>query len=165
MAKYTVGFLTDHLLVDKYTGEVKNIRLVVLNPHRDKGFFKVFNAFSEDLLQDKELLGKPLKLLIYILNKLDVNEIVFYLSPAKASRELNVSRRSIYNWLKALIDRDIIIPTAERNIYLLNPAKVIVGKLETIKPKIPFYAKELGIPEEKAEKILAEITLLEAKRG
>jgi len=162
---YSVGYLTDHYLVDKHTGEVKNVRLITLEPKRDKAFFKVFNAFAEDVLQDKELAGKPIRLLFYILNRLDLNEIVVVLDAKKVADELGIGERTLFRWLRILIKKEILIKTKKRGVYLLNPAKVIVGKLETIKPKLPYYAEILGIDDEVIAKISSDIALNDAKKG
>jgi len=158
MALKTVGISTNLSVMDNATGEVLPLRIITLKPEQkaDSSFCKVFNAFAEDIFQDQELAGKPIRLLFYILKQLDINEIIVFLEPQEVIKQLNISRATFYRWLDVLLKKQILFKTKAQHVYILNPAKVLVGSFEKIKLKLPKYAKIWGIKEEDITEIIIE---------
>ena len=107
-----------------------NVRVWVYEPNLvNKDSVKFFDAFAMDLLVDNEILCKAIKLLFYIASNLDYEQEVFYLSPRKASKDLKVTERMVYNWLRILIDKGIIIKSEDRNWYRINKKYVLKGSV------------------------------------
>ncbi len=133
MGRYAKKYIgeTTELVANPETGETyqRKIRTWTLQEPVDKDFIKFFDAFVMDLLQDEDIAGKAIRLLFYIASILDYDEEVFYLSPREVAKELNVSERTIYIWLKTLIDKGLIIKTNRRNWYMVNRRCIYRGSV------------------------------------
>jgi DNA-binding transcriptional ArsR family regulator len=118
-------------IMDKETGQVLEIDAIVYlygEGKKDKGFVKVFHAFVKDVVRDKEL-RQALDLLAYIMSeKLERNSLKFYLTAEEVVRNLKVSRRTFYRWLKTLTEKGYITRIAT-NYYAIKPYTIIVGKM------------------------------------
>jgi len=127
---------SDYSLVNNVTGEVLDIDLRVLGTNKSfnkatsKKFFKFMDVFTEEILLDKTLSGKAIKLLFWILKQLDFGETTFILNTLYASESLNVSRKTLYNWKNALIEKGII-QKITGELYTLNPDCVMYGNVNT----------------------------------
>jgi len=112
-------------------GELHDILLIGSPEEFDKNFIKVFHAFTESLLKDKELALGPIKLLFWIMSQLENGSIEFYMHYSVIKEELNVSTDTYYRWVKALTKKGII-KKVRPNIYQINPACVVKGKGHTL---------------------------------
>jgi len=132
MGKYSKKFIKEEEIVRKNkNGDVveRKVRTWSLTPATDKDFVKFFDAFVMDLLQNEEIAGKAIRLLFYIASILDYDEEIFYLSPREVAKELNVSERTIYTWLKTLIKNELILKTNRRNWYMVNRKCIYKGSV------------------------------------
>jgi CRP-like cAMP-binding protein len=118
-------------IMDKETGQVLEIDAIVYlygEGKKDKDFVKVFHAFVKDVVRDKEL-RQTLDLLAYIMSeKLEKDSLRFYLTAEEVVRNLKVSRRTFYRWLKTLIEKGYIVRIAT-NYYAIKPYTIVVGKM------------------------------------
>ena len=117
-------------VINPETGEVEKRLVRIWDEYErslDKDFVKVFDAFTKELLLDEEISGKAIRLLFYIASILKYNEEKFYLSPSKVAKELSVSERTVYYWLKTLLKKKIILKAEERNWYRVNPQCIYRG--------------------------------------
>jgi len=117
-------------VINPETGEIEKRLVRIWDEYEkslDKDFVKVFDAFTKDLLLDEEISGKAIRLLFYIASVLKYNEEKFYLSPSKVAKELSVSERTVYYWLRTLLRKRIILKTEERNWYRVNPHCIYKG--------------------------------------
>jgi len=121
-------------LIDNETGEIVDVDLRVLgtkksfNKVKNKKFFKFMDVFAEEILLDKDLSGKAVKLLFWILKQLDFGETTFILNTLYASESLSVSRKTLYNWKNALEEKGII-QKITGELYTLNPDCVMYGNV------------------------------------
>ena len=121
-------------VIDNETGEVLNLDLRILGTNKsfsnkdNKKFFKFMDVFAEEILLDKDLSGKAIKLLFWILKQLDFGETTFILNTLYASESLNVSRKTLYNWKNALEEKGII-QKITGELYTLNPDCVMYGNI------------------------------------
>ena len=132
MGRYSKKFIKEEVEVkrDSQGNEVeKKIRSWTLTPATDKDFVKFFDAFVIDLLQDEDIAGKSIRLLFYIASILDYDEEIFYLSPTEVAKELNVNPRTVFRWLKTLLDKGLIIKTNRRNWYMVNRQCIYRGSV------------------------------------
>jgi len=119
-------------LVDNETGEIIPINIRVLGTKRDFNkakFYKLMDTFTESIMMDKELSGKAIKLLFWILKQLDFGETTFILNAKYAAEELGVTERTYYNWKKVL-EKKGIIKKITGDLYMLNPECVMYGNIE-----------------------------------
>jgi hypothetical protein len=112
-------------------GELHDILLIGSPEEFDRNFIKVFHAFTESLLRDKELALGPIKLLFWIMSQLENGSIEFYMHYSVIKEELDVSTDTYYRWVKALTKKGII-KKVRPNIYQVNPACVVKGKGHTL---------------------------------
>jgi hypothetical protein len=118
-------------ILDNVTGETIAFDIRILGTEKSfkkekKKFFKFMNVFAEEILMDKELSGKAIKLLFWILKQLDFNETTFILSAEYVVKDLGVTRRTYYYWKKVL-EKKGIIKKITGDLYTLNPNCVFYG--------------------------------------
>jgi len=122
-----------YTLIDNETGEIVpiNIRILGLNKSNSKSgqkFYKLMDVFAEDILLDKEIAGKAIKLLFWILKQLRFGEITFILNAKYASTDLEVTERTFYNW-KKILEKKQIIKKITGELYSLNPNYISYGNI------------------------------------
>ena len=122
-----------YTLIDNETGEIVpiNIRILGLNKSNSKSnqkFYKLMDAFTEDIMLDKEISGKAIKLLFWILKQLNFGEVTFILNAKYASNDLNVTERTFFNW-KKILEKKQIIKKITGDLYTLNPDCVTYGNV------------------------------------
>lgn len=116
-------------LLDKRTGEIIEPNVLLIGKKQtkvDKGFIKIFIAFLEDLITDKDIAGKSIRLLLYMLKNLNHNTLEIYVNPKEAMEDLGISERTFYLWLKQLQEKGIIEKKAT-NLYQLKPYSAVKG--------------------------------------
>ena len=95
----------------------------------DKGFFKIFTAFSKKIVEDADIAGKSIRLLFYIMSEKlkHIDEIEFSMSPNEVCSSMKISERTYRRWVSTLIEKDIIKRIGP-NKYMINPENLCIGK-------------------------------------
>jgi hypothetical protein len=105
---------------------------------RDRNFVKFFVAFLIDILEDEELGKGAWRLLIYAIRRMEYNSLRVYMVPEETARELGVSKRTFYNWVRTLTRKGYLEKIAT-NIYRIRPYTAIKGNMEeTLKTEPDF---------------------------
>ena len=112
-------------------GELHDILLIGAPEEFDKNFTKIFHAFTEALIDDKEIALGPIKLLSWIMTQIETGRLEFYMHYSTIKEKLKVSRDTYYRWVKALTKKGIIKKVSP-NLYQINPACVVKGKGHTL---------------------------------
>jgi hypothetical protein len=105
---------------DEGTGEVlddKEAIIVGNSPYTGKGYFV---AFLKDILEDEKVSKGPIKLFLYAINLADYNTLEVHLIPERTIKELGITERTFYRWLKVLLSEGYLTKLAT-NVYRLNP--------------------------------------------
>ncbi len=129
-------FVNNLALVDKETGEVIKDRVYFFGnepTEKDTGFTKIFIAFLEDMLKDKEVMGKAIRLLLYAVHKADWNSLEVYLFYKTVCKDLKVSKKTYFKWLKVLMDKKYIEATDNKYVYRLKPYSFVKGSMAKVK--------------------------------
>ena len=118
-----------YTVINNRTGEVvsEDAMFFGRNPYVDKGFKKVFVGFLKDIVLDKEIAGKAIRLLLYIIENLRKNDLEVYLYYEDVCEELDITVKTYYNWLNVLLEKGIIEKTKRPNIYRLRPYSAVDG--------------------------------------
>lgn len=98
-------------LLEKETGEVvsDHVLIVTKNPkYLDRDYVKVFVTFLEDVVVDERVAGKAIRLLLYMLRKLDYNTLYVTIHPQEAMKELNISEMTFHRWKNILLEAQYI---------------------------------------------------------
>ena len=126
--------LRNKLMLVNEAGEVIADEVLIFGkkPYVDKGFVKVFVAFLQDIVLDEEISGKAVRLLLYVIERMDYNSLTVYLYYKDVCKDLNISLRTFYNWLNALIRKGYLERVAP-NLYRLRPYTAVKGYIDTEK--------------------------------
>jgi hypothetical protein len=129
---------------DKETGQViETIDRAVFFGHKaflDKGYVKIFVAFLRDILEDKEVLKGPVKLFLYAVDLMDYEDLQVTIVPQKAIKDLGISEKTFYRWLKTLLDKGYMEKIAT-NVYRLKPYTAIKGQMRKV-PDLGFFERQ-----------------------
>ena len=122
--------ISKYAIVDKETGEViaDDAMFIGKKAFIDRGFRKVFVGFLRDIVTNEKIAGKSIRLLLWIIENLKANDLTIYLSPRIVCEELNITERTYYNWIKALIE-ERIIEKIDTNLYRLIPFSAVNGQM------------------------------------
>ena len=131
--------------------------LVIGEPEEvDANFSKFFTAFTMKLMSNEKIAGKAIRLLFWIVNRIGMNRLEFYMDERYVCPELKITRATYYRW-KRTLEKEGIIVKLGTNYYMLNPACVVKGKghrlIDSFRKKIEEKAKrdsgqgETTIPE------------------
>lgn len=116
-------------LLDPATGEVVEVLMIGKNPaYKDKSFTKFFVSFLQDVVQDEEVAGKAIRLLLYMIEKLDWNTLEVIVFPKQVIKELNISKMTYFRWLRTLLEKGYIVKI-DRYQYKLRPYSVVKGSM------------------------------------
>lgn len=119
-------------LLDPKTGEIVEVLLIGRDPaHKDKDYVKVFVAFLRDVVQKKEIAGKAIRLLLYMVDRLDWNTLEVWLIPSQVAKDLGVDKRTFHRWIGDLIKVGYIQKLG-RYRYRLKPYSVIRGSMHKV---------------------------------
>jgi len=117
---------------DERTGEIlaEEDRVIIFGkkPYVDKGFIKFFVAFLRDMIEDEEVLKGPVRLFLYAVDLMDYNSLQVSIVPQQAIRDLDISEKTFYRWLKVLLEKGYFEKLAT-NIYRLRPFSVVKGQM------------------------------------
>ena len=132
------------VLYDEETGQVlETVDKAIFFGHKaflDKGYVKIFVAFLRDILEDEEVLKGPAKLLLYAINLMDYNSLQVAIAPQQAMKDLDISEKTFYRWLKTLLTKGYMEKIAT-NIYRLKPYTAIKGQMRRV-PDLGFFERQ-----------------------
>jgi len=127
---------------DEKTGEIfqEYDRAIFIGrkPLADKGYTKVFVAFFRDVLENERLGKGAWRLLLYVIDKLSYDSLEVHLVPQRAAKDLGVTERTFYAWLKVLLEEGFLEKLA-RNVYLLRPYIAVKGYMAKATASIPDF--------------------------
>jgi hypothetical protein len=130
------------MFYDEKTGEIfqEYDRAIFIGrkPLTDKGYVKVFVAFFKDVLENKRLGKGAWKLLLYIIDRLPYDSLEVHLVPQKVAKDLGITERTFYTWLKVLLEEGFLEKLA-RNVYLLRPYTAVKGYMAKATASIPDF--------------------------
>ena len=120
-----------YMVVDKETGEIVADDAMFLGKKAfvDTGFRKIFVGFLRDIVLDKEIAGKAIRLLLYIIENLKSNDLTIMLYWKIVCEELKITQGTYYNWLNILIDKKLLEKTEIPNVYRLRPFTAVNGQM------------------------------------
>ena len=118
-------------IIDNETGEVvaDDAMFIGKKAFIDKGFRKIFVGFLRDIVMDKEIAGKAIRLLLYIIENLKANDLTIMLYWKIVCEELNITQGTYYNWLNTLLEKKILEKTEIPNVYRLIPFSAVNGQM------------------------------------
>ena len=122
--------INKYTIIDKETGEIvaDDAMFIGKKPFVDKGFRKVFVGFLRDIVNNEKIAGKSIRLLLYIIENLKANDLTIYISERIICKELNIKRATYYNWIKALVEENLI-EKIDTNLYKLVPYSAVNGQM------------------------------------
>lgn len=131
MSKKRVEPVKRYLVIDKETGDViaEDVMFIGQKPYVDKGFRKVFVGFLRDVVSNRKIAGKAIRLLLWIIENLRPNLLEFYMSERIVCSDLNIKRATYYNWVKVLLEEGLI-ERIDTNLYKLIPYQAVNGQME-----------------------------------
>jgi hypothetical protein len=131
-------------LYDRNTGKViETIDRAVFFGHKaflDKGYVKIFVAFLRDMLEDEEVLKGPAKLFLYAVDLMDYEDLQVTIVPQQAIKDLDISEKTFYRWLKVLLTKGYMEKIAT-NVYRLKPYTAIKGQMKKV-PDLGFFERQ-----------------------
>jgi len=121
-----------YTIVDNETGEViaDDAMFIGKKAFVDRGFRKVFVGFLKDIVMDKDIAGKAIRLLLYIIENLKSNDLTIMLYWKIVCEELNITQGTYYNWLNILLEKKILEKTYIPNVYRLIPFSAVNGQMD-----------------------------------
>jgi hypothetical protein len=125
-------------ILNPETGEIMDVDAIVYlygkGKPTDRNFVKVFHAFLDDVLKDKEVMAGPFRLMAYIwTEKLDRDRLDFHLTAREAIVNLGITERTFYRWLSILLKKGYL-RRISANYYVLRPYTAVIGKMANIDP-------------------------------
>jgi hypothetical protein len=123
--------INKYTIVDKETGEIvaDDAMFIGKKAFVDKGFRKVFVGFLRDIVTDKEIAGKAIRLLLYIIENLKANDLTIMLYYKSVCNELKIGEKTFYRWLNILLEKNLIEKTEIPNVYKLVPYSAVNGQM------------------------------------
>ncbi len=123
--------ISKYSIVDKETGEIvaDDAMFIGKKAFIDKGFRKIFVGFLRDIVMDKEIAGKAIRLLLYIIENLKANDLTILLYWKVVCEELEITQGTYYNWLNTLLEKKILEKTGIPNVYRLVPFVAVNGQM------------------------------------
>ena len=117
-------------IIDKNTGEIvaDDAMFIGQKAFVDKGFRKVFVGFLRDVVLNKEVAGKAIRLLLWMIENLRANDLEIYMSERTVCSELEITRGTYFNWVKSLIKAKLI-EKVDTNLYKLIPYSAVNGQM------------------------------------
>jgi len=116
-------------VIDNKTGNVVSDNAIFFgqNPYHDSSFRKIFVGFLKDIVLDKEIAGKAIRLLLWIIENLKTNSLEVYMYHQYVTEELGITKKTFYNWLNVLLRKKIIEKTDRPHIYRIRVYSAVNG--------------------------------------
>jgi len=110
--------------INQTTGEIKEMVVIDKYVEQDFNFHKIWLT---DLLNIIEIIGtKKLKIVKYILNKMNTKDNTIYFTQRGLSKELGISLQTINDTIKILIETNFM-KKVQNGVYQINPDIIIKG--------------------------------------
>jgi len=140
-------------IVDKETNEVvaEDAMFFGKKAFADTGFRKVFVGFLQDVVLDKEISGKAIRLLLYVIENLDPNDLLVYLHRKEVCEVLEISEKNFYLWRNVLVKKGLLLKTNRVNFYMLKPYSAVNGQTQSAITKLNKSSIEPVLPSEKSD--------------
>jgi len=124
--------ISRYTIIDNITGEIitDDAMFIGKKAFVDKGFRKVFVGFLKDVVMDRDVSGKAIRLLLYIIENLKANDLTVLLYWKIVCEELNITQGTYYNWLHILLKKGYLEKTKIPNVYKLIPFVAVNGQME-----------------------------------
>jgi hypothetical protein len=118
-------------LIDKETGEIlTDVFLLGKKPkYIDKGFIKLFVGFLYDLIEDQEVTGGPVRLLLYMVERMDYNRLTVVINPKDVIRDLGITEQTYHNWKRVLLKKEYI-KRINPYVYEIKPFSFSKGNMK-----------------------------------
>jgi len=120
-------------IVNLKTGEIIEEHVLIVGKKAykvDKGFVKIFVTFLYDIVEDESIAGKSIRLLMYMISKMDYNTYEITIIPQEAIKELGITNKTFYNWINTLKEKGLI-EKINRYKYRLKPYTAVKGNTKT----------------------------------
>ena len=129
MKNNKIESLNTFTVIDNKTGNVVADDAIFFgrNPYHDKGFRKVFVGFLKDIVLDKEIAGKAIRLLLWVIENLKTNNLEIYMYHQYVAEELGITKKTFYNWLNVLLKKKILEKTDRPHIYRIRVYSAVNG--------------------------------------
>ena len=125
-------------IINKETGEIvaEDAMFFGKKAFSDSGFRKVFVGFLQDVVMDKEISGKAIRLLLYVIENLDPNDLLVYLHRKEVCEALEISEKNFYRWRSVLVKKGLLLKTNRVNFYMLKPYSAVNGQTASAMTKL-----------------------------
>jgi len=125
-------------IVDKETGEIvaEDAMFFGKKAFSDTGFRKVFVGFLQDVVMDKEVAGKAIRLLLYVIENLDANSLIVYLHRDEVCESLGIGKSVFYLWRNILVEKGFLLKTNRVGFYMLKPYSAVNGQTASAMAKL-----------------------------
>ncbi|MGC8944024.1 MAG: replication/maintenance protein RepL [Caldisericia bacterium] len=125
------GQMEKLVIMNKETGEIiTDVFLLGKKPkYIDKGFVKIFVGFLYDLIEDQEVMGGPVRLLLYLVEKMDYNKLTVIINPQDVIRDLGITKQTYHNWKRVLLKKEYI-KKVNPYVYEIKPFSFSKGNMK-----------------------------------
>jgi hypothetical protein len=147
------GQMEKLVIMNKETGEIiTDVFLLGKKPkYIDKGFVKIFVGFLYDLIEDQEVMGGPVRLLLYLVEKMDFNKLTVIINPQDVIRDLEITERTYHKWKKVLVNKEYI-KQINPYVYEIKPFSFSKGNMKKTIERETEIADKIKKQKEKKER-------------
>jgi hypothetical protein len=141
------------VIMNKETGEIiTDVFLLGKKPkYVDKGFVKIFVGFLYDLVEDQEVMGGPVRLLLYMVEKMDFNKLTVVINPKDVIRDLEITEQTYHKWKKVLLKKEYI-KRINPYVYEIKPFSFSKGNMKKTIERETEIADKIKKQKEKKER-------------
>ena len=129
MSAKKIESMNTFTVIDNNTGEIVAHDAIFFgkDPYHDRGFRKIFVGFLKDIVLDKEIAGKAIRLLLWVIENLKTNNLEVYMYHKYITEELGITKKTYYNWLNVLLRKGILEKTDRPHIYRIRVYSAVNG--------------------------------------